>query len=235
MFQGGLDSSSLIYWSENGLEDLRASLRAEECPIRVDLPGRKHEKFIRPFYTFIHRDAVKALREYLDHRKYESRYIFASDPRKVNNRVDRNQSYPALHVYWTSKLEAAGLIERANVPTVRYGKNPHEFRDLFRTRWEKSGSSPVCAEFCMGHNVDPLEYNKAFRDEQYTRNLYNEASSWLNILSEDPTVVDVYKVEDLQIRLAEKDREIRDLEARVMNRIDRLENYRARGQPLPKK
>jgi hypothetical protein len=87
----------------------------------------------------------------------------------------------------------------------------------------------------MGHNVDPLEYNKAFRDEQYTRNLYNEASSWLNILSEDPTVVDVYKVEDLQIRLAEKDREIRDLEARVMNRIDRLENYRARGQPLPKK
>lgn len=83
--------------------------------------------------------------------------IFASDPRKVNNRVDKNQSYPALHVYWTGKLEAAGLIDRANTPYVRYGKNPHELRDLFRTRWEKSGSNPVGAEFCMGHTVDPLE------------------------------------------------------------------------------
>jgi hypothetical protein len=85
----------------------------------------------------------------------------------------------------------------------------------------------------MGHTVDPLEYNKAFRDEQYTRNLYNEASDWLNIMSEDPTVVDAYEVKDLQRKLAEKDLEIRDLEARVMNRIDRLEAYRGRGQRSP--
>jgi hypothetical protein len=120
----------------------------------------------------------------------------------------------------------------------RYGKNLHELRDLFRTQWEKSGSSPVGAEFCMGHTVDPLGYNKAYRDEAYTRNLYNKTSSWLNILSEDPTVVDVYKVEDLQKRLEDKDREIKDLETRIMREINDMKynkTWGLRGQRSPKK
>jgi hypothetical protein len=75
-----MDVSGLLYWSKTGLEDLRASLRSEEYPIRVELPRRKKSKFIRPFYTFIGRDAVEALRYYLSNRDIESDFIFPSNP-----------------------------------------------------------------------------------------------------------------------------------------------------------
>jgi len=63
------------------------------------------------------------------------------------------------------------------------GKNPHEMRDLFRSMWEKSPAKGSVAEFCMGHVIDPLEYNKAFRDDEWVRDQYLNAEPWLNIIS----------------------------------------------------
>ena len=62
-------------------------------------------------------------------------------------------------------------------------------RDLFRTRWEKSPAAAVAAEYFMGHQVDPLEYNKAYRDENYALEQYVKAEPYLNILSMEPTIV----------------------------------------------
>jgi predicted RNase H-like nuclease (RuvC/YqgF family) len=83
----------------------------------------------------------------------------------------------------------------------------------------------------MGHTVDPLGYNKAYRDEGFTRKLYNRASSWLNILSEDQTVVDAYRVETLEAKLREKDREIESLESKLMREIQdlRYDFWKERG------
>ena len=106
------------------------------------------------------------------------------------------------------------MIEPRRGIHVRYGKNLHELRDLFRTRWEKSGARGAAAEFFMGHVVDPLDYNKAYRDEAFARAQYLEAEPWLNVVSEEPSKVDVgevrslrHQLDDLESRLEKRDRE----------------------------
>ena len=49
------------------------------------------------------------------------------------------------------RLKRLGLIIGKRGKSARYGKNLHEIRDLFRTRWEKSGASGAAAEFFKGH------------------------------------------------------------------------------------
>ena len=57
----------------------------------------------------------------------------------------------------------------------------HEMRDVFKTRFHKSGADPVVAEFCIGHEVDPLGYNKAMSNVSYVSREYRKAEPWLNI------------------------------------------------------
>ena len=65
----------------------------------------------------------------------------------------------------------------------RTGKSPHELRDLFRSQWAKSTAKGDVAEFCMGHMIDPLDYNKAWRDEKFYRDEYMKAVPYLQIMS----------------------------------------------------
>ena len=115
-------------------------------------------------------------------------------------------------VYWTRHLHRLGLIKRpenSNGRSIRYGKNPHELRDLFRSRWQKSGADSLAAEFFMGHVIDVNEYNKAFRDQAYAEYEYLKAEPWLNIVSKDPEKVHVRDYRKLQQRLQEERRELR--------------------------
>ena len=228
MFQGGMGSNELVHWSDTGWEALREQLRSDERFIRVDLPGRKKAKNIRPFYTFIGRDAMEALRIWLKVRGNGDGSIFL-------NQFDKPINWKCIHTYWSSHLLRLGIIERPENPPnhIRYGKNPHELRDLFRTRWQKSGRAPEVAEFFMGHNIDPLGYNKAMSDRNYTRNEYRQASKWLNIISEDPEHIHIDEVEDMRSEL--KDEIIEQYEkamhekdlimSEVLKRLEYLERH----------
>ena len=63
------------------------------------------------------------------------------------------------------------------------GKNLHELRDVFRSQWAKSPAKGEVAEFLLGHSIDPLSYNKAWRDLQFYRQEYVKALPYLQILS----------------------------------------------------
>jgi integrase len=190
MFQGGMGVGELIYWSENGYGDLIKQLREGATLVRLDLPGRKSWRNSRPFYTFIGKDAIEALRIWLKIRGSEEGPIFLNQFNGALNTV-------AIRHYWLRKLGRLGIIERPEGAdsSTRYGKNPHEMRDLFRTQWQKSGAAAEAAEFFMGHNIDTNEYNKAFRDEAYARRQYRKAERWLNILTDDPEKVSIDEVE----------------------------------------
>jgi len=112
---------------------------------------------------------------------------------------------------WAEEMENFGL-------SFRYGVNPHEIRDLSRTRWHLSGADPLVAEFMMQHDeqVDPNHYNKFAKYEPaYSVKEYRRALPWLNVLSHDPAKVDR---SDLEARL-----EARDAETEVLRReIGRL-------------
>jgi len=180
IFQGGMGLEEFKYWNTHGMASLMNQLRGDPEVVRVDLPGRKKRKNADPYHTFIGGDAIKAIRDYLRIRPEGGEGIFL-------NQFKGPVSPKAASVYWTRHLVKLGFI----IPTpekggsARYGKNMHELRDVFRSQWEKSPAKASVAEYLMGHIVDPLEYNKAHRDEAWTRDEYLNALPMLQIMSND--------------------------------------------------
>jgi len=106
-----------------------------------------------------------------------------------------------MFTYWNDHQRRLGLIDQKNTDKGRrYGKNIHELRDLFRTRWRRSGVETDYAEFFMGHTeaFDRDNYDKISRDESHTRQQYMKAEPWLNILSDEP---DKISTEDHELEL----------------------------------
>lgn len=83
-------------------------------------------------------------------------------------------------------------LHRAAV-TVQGEPTQHDLRDTFRTRAEFVACSGSAAEFAMGHQIDPLEYNKCFHDERW---VWNELKKIYG-----PTAVTEERIETLEKRL----------------------------------
>ena len=176
MFQGGRGSHELLFWSKHGLNRLEKEFQNNAGIIKIDLPGRKGNENDRAFYTFIGSDALESLRKWMDNRPKDCREIFVS--------IDGTPfNYFSLQAYWRRKLRRLSIGPKNAGIRGRTGKNMHELRDLFRSQWAKSPAKPEVAEYCMGHVIDPLDYNKAWRDEKFYRDEYCKALPYLQILS----------------------------------------------------
>lgn len=185
MFQGGMGQDELVYWSDNGLRKLVKDLKATPEYVRVDLPGRKGAKNEKPYYTIIIGDSLDALREWMKVRPDKKKNRDEPTTSIFVNQFGEPITKKATYTYWLRHLRDLGLMEKpkdANSST-RYGRNPHEIRDVFRSMWEKSPAKGSVAEYMMGHKVDPLEYNKAFRDEDWVRKEYMKALPMLQVMS----------------------------------------------------
>jgi len=214
LFQGGMGIGEFEHWNLHGLDSLEKQLSQKKEAIKIDLPGRKKVRNIRPFYTFIGGDAIDRIKKYLPYRQQNSQVIFV-------NQIGTPISRKAIQQYWIRHLRKLGYVPpinhgvgRRGDTSKRYGLNVHELRDCFRSQWEKSPAKASVAEFCMGHVVDPLEYNKAFRDEAWTRREYLKALSMLQIMSSGKPF-GLIEEEDMKEDLAAAHRMIKELEAKI--------------------
>jgi len=104
-----------------------------------------------------------------------------------------------------------------NLRGNRYGVNPHEIRDLMRSRWRASGAKTVVAEFMMGHEIDANAYDKMKYTPSDAITEYRKALSWLNLLSHDPEKVDRAEIDS---KLEERDAEVEVLR-RELSRVQK--------------
>lgn len=224
--------------------------------VKIDLPGRKRGRGVRRYYTFITRDAIDALKEYLDERG-------EAKPGEAIFLNDRGAPVTAKSIRWNFLQSAikVGLVERATPPCPecggetqrkrthkrvggkktskywfrcrecghmmpagqaredlkghRYGFNPHEMRDLLRSEWTKARGIPDVVEFIMGHQIDPNQYNKFFRDVDYVRDEYLALSNTLNVWSNKPTVLTQRR----------RDKEVESLRQRVNELETQLDRW----------
>lgn len=207
MFQSGMGARELLYWNQTGLDSLLKQLREGRHPIRIDLPGRKRNRNIKPYYTFIGLDAIEALERWLEVRpRTQLKHIFLTQFKTPLSR-------PPIHIYWIKRLYRLGLAEPGRSRGHRTGKNLHEMRDLFKSRWRLSGCDPEVCEFFLGHDIDRLGYDKSpwlypeWFEEQYCR-----AERWLNILSEDPEKVSVHEFNKVMRELMGARKALKEIE-----------------------
>ena len=71
----------------------------------------------------------------------------------------------------------------------------------------------------MGHSIDPLNYDKSFRDVEYYKDEYMKAVPYLNLLSSGAAFGRVEKGEVDKLRA-----EVKQLESEKENRIKTLES-----------
>jgi len=215
MLQAGMDQESFMYWNQNGLTDLKRQLKEDSDIIKIDLPGRKMKRNEAPFYTFIGPDAIKAVRNYFGVRPKDADAIFLDQSKTPLSKV-------GMQSYWARHLRKLGLIPRKKGSlSSRYGMNLHELRDCFRTLWAKSAAKPEIAEFLMGHQIDPLGYNKIFQDTDWVKAEYQKTLPWLNLLSSELPFNGTYSkvIEKTQKKITE----LENLRKEDAGKIQRLE------------
>lgn len=152
-------------------------------PFRIDfLGGRKRNR--RAYYTYIYRDALAAWQFYFEK---ERKWPKEGDPIAITKtggplakktiRDNFIRTALRLHIRMQPKVKAE-----------RSGVAPHEaFRDVVRSHLQtarKKGFDTLCAEFWMGHQVDPYNYNKfSEKEPDYVLENAKIAAEYLNILS----------------------------------------------------
>jgi len=229
MFQGAMDQEMITYWSSNGYDSLAEQLKGDPEAVKINLPGRKSQKFKQGYYTFIGGDAVKSLRTWLKQRQHrveqgkiprDSREIFC-------NQYGETVSKRTIREYWTGKLRRLGIIEpvKRGTRVSRTGKGLHEMRDVFRSLWSKSPASHVVGEYCMGHQIDKLNYDKSWRDVGHYRGEYLKALPWLQLMSRGEAFgrVERDEVERLRRELEEARKGQGDRVTELEDRISRME------------
>lgn len=189
MYMGGMGEGEGEWFSNHGLASLKRDLEDGRELIKVELPGRKAGRGTRPFYTWLGRDAKDALRLWFEERPRDCPVVFV-------NQFGAPINTKAIQVYWRSQVRALGLSKK----NESHRKNVHNLRDLFKTRWHKSGADILAADFHMGHLTDPNDYDRFFDDLDYTKKQYLIAEPYLNLISEDPE----------KVPRAEMDRRIRE-------------------------
>jgi len=199
--------------------------------LKIDLPGRKSKKFEKPYYAYIGGDAINAINNWREHRPYNTKAIFTD---QFGNPISKK----ALELYWMRHLRKLGIVKLVTGSLrFRSGKNLHEIRDVFRSQWEKSSAKSSVAEFLMGHTVDPLEYNKSFRDEKWTKREYEKALPFLQIISSGRPFgqIDEDTVEYQATRIMELENEVQRLQGyhnslgkltELLDTPDKLEKFK---------
>jgi len=178
MLAGGLDQESMVWWSNNGWENLKRQLAEKKDPIRITIPGRKATKNETEFSTYVTGDALDALITYVKNRGDGDGPIF-------RNQFSEPVTKSALTQYWMRKLKELGIVSKTNMDVQRYGRGLHNLRDTFRTLWAQSGAKPHIAEAFMGHmaKVDPLGYDHSCENGEYVVEQLETAAPFLNILT----------------------------------------------------
>jgi hypothetical protein len=190
-WQSFLDNERLIYTNVHCAQQVLDQIKKNLDPVCLDLPGRKSNENDSEgnFYTYIGTDAISSLKEYFEKVRGWPKtgepvwiYLWNKPLRK-----------PAFESQWLRLLRRAGKIpEKKGEPGVRYGYGLHEMRDaattLLHTHAKSHGFDMDTVKLWCGQvgEIDPLKYDKFYREKDYVQQQYLIAEPYLNIVS-NPT------------------------------------------------
>lgn len=163
-------------------------LRERKFPIKIEIVGRKSNP--EPYYTFIGRDAIEALKRYLNYRAQ----LIRNAQKRMRELEEKERAGKSLLEWETRALQNyrerltkltpewkegepifisnfLNPIQEANIQVaVRTAKKqtgltdreftPHTCRDIFKTTCAHCGVNDTISEFFIGHKLDAMGYNR---------------------------------------------------------------------------
>lgn len=120
----------------------------------------------------------------------------------------------------------ATALKRAPIVVTQGKPSVHELRDCFLTRAVQVGCSESAAKFSMGHTIDPLGYNKSFRDEKW---LWSELKK-----IHGPAAATTTELEALRAELREYKKTSQQRMQETWERIEKEREEKKRAVKLPK-
>jgi hypothetical protein len=187
-WQSMLDNERLIKANLYCAEQVVKQIQMGADPVRLDLAGRKsnENELEGRFYTFIGKDAVDALTKYFEEERGWPRAGQALWLMPNGDPLTK----PALEAAWLRLLRHMAKIPKRKGPVgSRYGYNMHEMRDeattFLHTHAKAEGFDMDCVKLWCGQvgEIDPLKYDKFYKDTQYVTKQYTLAEKYLNIIS----------------------------------------------------
>lgn len=112
MFQSSMGCAEFEYFNLNSWPEVKTQLEQGKQRVKITLPGRKRQKNKMPYYTFIGKDAVQALKKYLDKKRGA---IKNGEPIFLNEKGEPVTTQ-ALERYFTRHAIKVGVIKRWTPP-----------------------------------------------------------------------------------------------------------------------
>jgi hypothetical protein len=213
-----------------GTEDFRG-WDERKAPVKVGLVRPKNHY---QYYTFLHRDAIVALKEWLQYREAHFGRIRTEKggnprllPRSDPIFVTRFHEVRALRASYIATLfnrfgQRAGVNERPHddLPKGkeakrRYPFHGHEVRDTAVSLARTVRADRDAIEYFCGHKIDALNYDKSPRDNpDYFKREYDKLAPYLNVVSGEKEQLRQGYETKLEERIAQFEEEKKTWESR---------------------
>lgn len=130
-FQSGSGIGELLYINTHHAEQVWNEIMMGKRIIQLSMPGRKHNRNTRPYYTFIGADAIKALKNLFHSRGWKKDTVL------FRNQYRKPITAQNLHTYFRNHAIKLGIIKQFTLPcpgcggeTVRQRKTVDKVRQI---------------------------------------------------------------------------------------------------------
>jgi len=201
MFQGGMDVSTLCSMK---YEDVAKGLASNEHPLKVEL---FREKTGIDYYTFLGRDAIEAIKAYLNDAKSRGIKFKPNTPLFVKEigKGEPMDTYLVQKILRETALRA-GLIDKENNGKDMNPCSPHALRESFGSIMINNGVPDTVVDFWLGHEIGDMA--RAYKGVQFERlkEMYAERERFISI-----TVPESEEIDRLRKEVEDRNKQLQTL------------------------
>jgi integrase len=217
LFQGGMGVSNLCSLKYG---DVQKGLTENEHPLKLDLYRPKTGV---EYYTFLGRDAVKAIQACLHDMESREVNFTSNTPLFLKERgKDEGVTTNLVQVMMKTVAENAGFIDGKNNGKAFNPLSRHALRESFGSLMINSGVPDTIVDFWLGHSIG--EMSEAYKSVQFDslKKMYLEREKLLNVSGPK---VDAEEIEEkIRREVDEKNRDLQSLVNGLSIRNLNLEN-----------
>jgi integrase/recombinase XerD len=232
IFQGGMDVSTLCGMKYSDAAD---GLVKDDFPLKLEL---QRPKTGVDYYTFLGRDAINAIKAYLNDARSRGMQFKADTPLFVQEVKGKRGEPLPIDTYVVQKVMREVAVRSGLVDSENNGKDmnpvsPHALRESFGSIMTNAGVPDTIVDFWLGHEIGTMA--EAYKGGRYNelKTMYTQKEPLISITaSESQTIEEVRtalggEIADLAVK-------VKKLEEQLRWAIDEIENLETEGKGYEK-